>query len=174
MKCQVCGSTEATIHFKELKGDEMHELHLCPACAEEKGFHTTVEQDKTTLMNQFIWMAENLIQEGETKVGTVQCASCGLRYAEFTRIGRLGCPDCYTSFDSQMRRLLRRVHGSIRHEGKTRSPGTPRYEDRSGIHRLQEELQRAIAAENFELAAELRDRIRAMEKAPAHGEEAGS
>ncbi|MDM7916731.1 MAG: hypothetical protein QUU85_15920, partial [Candidatus Eisenbacteria bacterium] len=122
MKCQVCGEAEATIHFKELKNEEMRELHLCPRCAEEKGFHSVVEQEKTSLANQFIWMAENLSPEG-AKAGLVQCNRCGLRYSEFTRNGRLGCMECYTAFDLQLRRLLRRIHGSTRHAGKV--PGRP-------------------------------------------------
>jgi protein arginine kinase activator len=170
VKCQVCGEAEATIHFKELKNEEMHELHLCPTCAEEKGFHSLVEQDKASLTNQLIWMAENLYPEGSGKVGQVQCGRCGLRYSEFTRVGRLGCMDCYTAFDLQIRRLLRRVHGSTKHVGKTPGRPQPVTGRRATLHRLQEELQQAIASEEYERAARLRDEIRSLEKAPA-GEE---
>jgi protein arginine kinase activator len=170
VKCQVCGEAEATIHFKELKHDEMRELHLCPACAEEKGLHAVMEQDKLSLANQFIWMAENLYPENSAKIGQVQCTRCGLRYGEFTRLGRFGCMDCYSTFDVQIRRLLRRVHGATQHAGKrpghTAAPPT----GKATLHRLQEELQRAIASENFERAAELRDRIRALESAPVEEE----
>jgi protein arginine kinase activator len=166
VKCQVCGEADATIHFKELKNEEMYELHLCPGCAEEKGFHSLVEEDKASLSNQLIWMAENLYPEGSAKIGTVQCDRCGLRYSEFTRSGRLGCMYCYTSFDVQMRRLLRRIHGSTRHAGKT--PGRPKAVSnrRAALHRLQEQLQRAIASEDYEQAAKIRDEIRALESNP--------
>jgi protein arginine kinase activator len=164
VRCQICGEAEATIHFKELKNGETRELHLCPACADEKGFHSVVQQDKLSLANQFIWMAENLYPESTAKLGQVQCPGCGLRYSEFTRTGRLGCMDCYTAFDVQMRRLLRRIHGSTRHAGKVpghiQRPAT----SRATVHHLQEELQRAIATENYERAAELRDEIRALEE----------
>lgn len=172
MRCQICGEAEATIHFKELKNDDMTELHLCPACAEEKGFHSVVQQDKLSLANQFIWMAENLYPESAAKMGQVQCGKCGLRYSEFTRTGRLGCSDCYAGFDVQMRRLLRRIHGATRHAGK--SPGHVQQPamSRATLHHLQEELQRAIATESYERAAELRDKIRALEDEKQGGGEA--
>ncbi|MBM3286092.1 MAG: hypothetical protein FJY88_01895 [Candidatus Eisenbacteria bacterium] len=170
MKCQVCGEAEASIHFKELKNDEMRELHLCPACAEEKGLHGVVEQDKLSLASQFVWMAENLYPESAAKIGEIHCSKCGLRYTEFTRHGRLGCMDCYGAFDLQLRRLLRRIHGATRHGGKT--PGRPIAPSgaRTTVRRLQEELQRAVAREDFERAAELRDRIRVIEGAAASPE----
>lgn len=170
MKCQVCGEAEATIHFKELKHDEMRELHLCPACAEEKGLHGVVEEDKLSLANQFVWMAENLYPESAAKIGEIHCAKCGLRYGEFTRHGRLGCMECYSAFDVQLRRLLRRIHGATRHGGKAPGRAMTSPNARATIHRLQEELQRAVAREDFERAAELRDRIRAIESAPVEPE----
>jgi protein arginine kinase activator len=170
VKCQVCGEAEATIHFKELKLEEMHEMHLCPACAEEKGFHSMVEMEKSSLSSKLIFMAENLSGEGSAKIGQVQCPSCGMRYGEFARAGRLGCSECYGAFDVQLRRLLRRVHGSTRHIGK--SPGRPRpiSDRRAQLQRLQDDLQRAIVSEDYERAAQIRDAIRKLENAPAEEE----
>jgi protein arginine kinase activator len=170
VKCQVCGEAEATIHFKELKLEEMHEMHLCPACAEEKGFHSMVEMEKNSLTSKLIFMAENLSGEGASKLGQVQCPTCGLRYGEFARAGRLGCADCYEAFDVQLRRLLRRVHGSTRHVGKTPGLARPVSDRRLQLQRLQDDLQRAIGAEDYERAAGIRDEIRRLEAAPAEGE----
>lgn len=166
MKCQICGEAEATIHYKELKNEEMRELHLCPACAEEKGLRAGADQDKLTLANQFIFMAENLYAEAGSPLAQVQCARCGMQYGEFARLGRLGCDECYTAFSPQLRRIFRRVHGSIRHAGKR--PGMEPTQGGPGakLHRLQEELQRAVASEDFEKAAEIRDQIRTLEKDP--------
>jgi len=170
VKCQVCGEAEATIHFKELKNEEMHEMHLCPSCAEEKGFHSIVEMEKNSLTSKLIFMAENLSSEGSTKVGQVQCPSCGMRYSEFARAGRLGCPACYAAFDVQMRRLLRRIHGSTRHAGKSPGRSRPISDRRIRLQRLQDDLQRAVVAEDYERAAQLRDAIRMLENAPVEEE----
>lgn len=163
MKCQNCGEAEATIHFKEVKNSEVRELHLCPACAEEKGFHSVIEQDKQVLANQFIWMAENLHPEASAKVGQVTCEECGLRYSEFTQTGRLGCPGCYAAFEVQLRRILRRIHGATQHAGKGPGKQEAKPSPEILVQQLQDELQRAISTENFERAAELRDKIRGLE-----------
>jgi protein arginine kinase activator len=147
-----------------VKNNEVRELHLCRACAEEKGFHSVLEQDKHVLANQFIWMAENLHPESGAKIGQIQCNECGLRYSEFTQTGRLGCGACYAAFEVQLRRLLRRVHGATRHAGKAPGAEEKQPSTRMVIQRLQDELQRAIASEEFERAAELRDRIQGLEK----------
>lgn len=169
MKCQVCGEAEASIHFKDLRGEEVQEMHLCASCAVEKGFHTLVEQQKAAFQQNLLWMAEGVYPEGVGKMASLQCDHCGLRYSEFTQIGRLGCPECYDSFAVQLRRLMRRIHGATRHTGK--GPGQPvapsGREER--LRRLQDDLRRAIASERYEDAARIRDEIRQTEGATAEG-----
>jgi protein arginine kinase activator len=175
MKCQNCDA-EATIYFKEVVDGQMREIHLCESCAAEKGFQLVIEQNKLSIANQFIWMAENLYPESAAKVGTVQCPSCGMRYSQFARTGRVGCAGCYTAFAVQMRQILRRVHGSTHHKGKGPGQSEEAVKHRQGLERLREELNRAIEREEFETAARLRDQIRTMEAAagpssPATSEE---
>ncbi len=82
---------------------------------------------------------------------------------DFRESGRLGCPDCYDAFNQHLRGLLRRLHGSSQHVGEqyTREEGDPSAGPSLG--QLRERLRRAVETENFELAAEIRDRIRVME-----------
>jgi protein arginine kinase activator len=164
MKCQNC-EAEATIYFKEVVDGQLREIHLCENCAAEKGFHLMIEQNKLSIANQFIWMAENLYPESAAKVGQVQCPTCGLRYSQFARSGRLGCADCYTAFSVQMRQILRRVHGAIRHKGKGPGQSEDAVQHRRQLETMREELNRAIEREEFETAARLRDQIREMEAA---------
>ena len=37
MICNVCGTKEASIHLTEIVNGKMAEVHICEACAEEKG-----------------------------------------------------------------------------------------------------------------------------------------
>ncbi|HET9952418.1 MAG TPA: UvrB/UvrC motif-containing protein, partial [Candidatus Eisenbacteria bacterium] len=108
-------------------------------------------------------MADQTGQGEETKVGRVQCPRCSLVYSEFKESGRLGCSECYTTFRAQLRPLLRRIHGSTKHVGKAPARDSARVALRREIQRLHEDLQRAIEREEFETAASLRDRIRAIE-----------
>ena len=163
MKCLNCDA-EATIFFKEVVDGQLREIRLCEACAAEKGFHLAVEQNKLTIANQFIWMAENLYPESAAKVGAVQCASCGISYSQFARTGRLGCADCYGAFEAQLKQILRRVHGATRHHGRAPRGADASTLRRRDLVRLREELIRAVEREEFELAAQLRDQIRRMEE----------
>ncbi|MCK4414066.1 MAG: UvrB/UvrC motif-containing protein [Candidatus Eisenbacteria sp.] len=181
MKCQLCGHADAVIHIKEVRNDAVTELHLCEKCAREKGFHSMLDQGKASLASQFIWMAENLYPEGSAKLSGVQCSDCGLHYSEFMRTGRLGCASCYVDFGAQLKHLLRRVHGSVRHVGKAPGKDGHLYERRQRVQKLHEDLQRAIEREEYERAAALRDEIRALDAtradspsaAPSPGEGGG-
>ena len=164
MKCQICDA-EATIHFKEVMDGEMREMQLCETCAEEKGFHLVVEQNKLSIANQFIWMAENLYPESAAKVGAgavplLRAALQRVRPRGAARLCRL-----LHRLRGAAPAMLRRVHGSTRHAGK--APGRPRTVRvrRRDLDRLQEELKRAIEREDFERAARLRDQIRAWRQA---------
>jgi protein arginine kinase activator len=95
---------------------------------------------------------------------TGRCPGCGATFADFRESGRLGCGDCYQAFEPSLRLLLRRYHGSTHHHGR-------RPEARSGeapapgaalIASLREQLHAAVASEDFERAAELRDRLREL------------
>jgi protein arginine kinase activator len=83
-------------------------------------------------------------------------------FSDFSKTGRLGCGNCYATFRVQFNDLLRKIHGSTQHRGKVpHMPGDvmkPLREER----KLHEELKKAIDEEDFEKAAGLRDRIKAL------------
>jgi protein arginine kinase activator len=64
-----------------------------------------------------------------------------------------------------LRDLLRRLHGSTHHLGEryTESGGAEAPIERQQATDLREQLRLAVETENFELAAELRDRLRVLE-----------
>jgi protein arginine kinase activator len=172
MKCQLCGAVEATVHIKEVKNDQVTEMHLCEKCASDKGYRTLIVEGKSSLANQLIWMAESLVPEGAGSVGNVRCSCCGLSYSEFVQMGRLGCEVCYRDFEKQLKQVLRRIHGATRHVGKSPGKEGHLFEQRRQLQGLREDLERAVEREEYERAAELRDRIRGLEARA--GEEAES
>ena len=100
-----------------------------------------------------------------TPADGLRCAACGSTLKDFRESGRLGCGQCYDSFAPHLRDLLRRLHGSSQHVGERYAPpGAEGAADpRIQLLDLKEQLRRAVENENFELAAELRDRIRVLE-----------
>jgi len=158
MLCDNCGKEAARVHYKEMKVNEITELHLCEKCALEKGIQLPHKKQPFMISNILASMAE------EVGSDIIRCKSCGLSYKEFRECGRLGCADCYEAFKEQLKPLLRRIHGSNIHVGKSPRQSQDVFEKRRQIENLKVELTRAIEREDFEKAAEIRDKIKELEK----------
>jgi len=163
MQCQLCSKRPAVVHFTEIVNNKKSEYHVCEKCAEERGYHVPLLKSKFSVGDLLAGMVDQAGGGEEAKVGRVQCPKCGLVYSNFRETGKLGCSECYTTFRSQLRPLLRRIHGSTKHVGKTPARDSERVALRREVQRLHEEMQRAIEREEFEAAAALRDQIREVE-----------
>jgi protein arginine kinase activator len=160
--CDNCGSRPATVNLTQIENNEMFSYHLCEDCAAEKGLETTSEPSGSSPLPDF------LAQIGDEPRGEgdpdSECSFCGLTLTVFRETGRLGCPHCYETFESHLRRLLRRVHGGTKHVGKIYLPPDPTVSEmEKRVEALRRKLHRAVEAEDFERAAELRDRIHSLE-----------
>ena len=151
MTCSHCAKHEASVFFKQILSNKVTELHLCDACAQEAGIAST----PVSLGLELLFGGPPTRDPAATRAA---CPACGLRYAEFRQSGRLGCASCYEAFAQPLADALRRVHGSLRHAGKT-----PDSAAAQSAERLREHLKAAIRAEDFEAAAKLRDGLRALE-----------
>ncbi len=173
MICQECGQETATVHITKSLNGRKSELHLCRRCAQAHDELDFSFEPQFSLHNFFgSLLGESLRGSREAlRRSKVQCPVCALTFAQFSQIGRLGCSECFRAFDEQLAPLLRRIHGSSRHTGKVprRSQGAIRFARE--LERLREELRLAVQREEFEKAAELRDRIRALEKEMQEGEQ---
>jgi protein arginine kinase activator len=164
MTCDQCHEREAVVHLTQIVDAEVSTVHLCERCAAERGVEPPTV-GKSPLGSFLAAMGKEL--EGAALPGTPTgeaCERCGATLRDFRETGRLGCPDCWRNFEAQLRELVRRLHGSTFHVGERYAPpGTPDAGAPPLLGALREQLRVAIEAENFELAAELRDRIRVME-----------
>ena len=165
MQCDICAKKKATVHLTEIVDEQMTEMHLCEDCAREKSIQM---EQQFGLADLLAGLADFGKQVKDTDTVKVKCATCGLTYEEFRKFGRLGCSECYSSFNDQLGVLLKKIHGSIRHLGKTplKMPAVAK-EKTDPIDALQDlknQLQEAIRGENFEKAAALRDKIHELEK----------
>jgi protein arginine kinase activator len=94
----------------------------------------------------------------------LKCPKCGLTYEDFKKVGRLGCGECYTAFRDALLPLLKRIHGSNQHCGKSPKKAAKVVKAKNELLELKDKLQKAIQREEFEEAAKLRDKIRELEK----------
>ncbi|HEY3286599.1 MAG TPA: UvrB/UvrC motif-containing protein [Gemmatimonadaceae bacterium] len=160
MLCDQCKERDAVVHLTQIVNAEVTQLHLCEKCAAAKGIETTVAMPKHPL-GDFLHAVQ---QQSAPSVGDqARCAYCQTSLRDFRASGRLGCAQCYTAFEGALRELLRRVHGAARHRGREYDAPVAAGIVGSELDSLRERLQRAVAAEEFELAAALRDQIRALE-----------
>lgn len=163
MLCDNCGERDAAVHLTTIVNNEVRQQHLCERCAAERGVETTVATPKHPLGDFLHAVQQQAVSSAAEGVGG-KCTFCGASMNDFRTTGRWGCAHCYTTFERSMRELLRRVHGNSRHAGHSYQPPQPTLDERATIlGELKDRLRRAIESEQFELAADLRDRIRVME-----------
>lgn len=165
MLCERCGQRPATVHVTRIVNDEKSEAHLCAQCAArdqaEGGFPAEpIHHLLGELLNYEDWFAGR----GRPVDAGARCRGCGLTFRQFTRRGLLGCARCYEEFAPRLEPLLQRMHGATAHTGKVprRQGGTLSL--RRQAEALRHELEEAVAAEEYERAAHLRDQIRELER----------
>lgn len=162
MLCDQCKERDAVVHLTQIVDAAVTQVHLCEKCAAVKGIETTVAMPKHPL-GDFLHAVQ---QQAPAAMGDqARCGYCGTSLRDFRASGRLGCAQCYTAFEGALRELLRRVHGAARHRGQeyAAAEAPPVRSAEVALESLRERLQQAVAAEEFEAAAVLRDQIRALE-----------
>ena len=161
MVCDQCGERDAVVHLTQIVENAVTQVHLCEKCAAERGIETTVAEPKHPL-GDFLQAVQQ--QAAQMPGDAARCAYCGTSIRDFRASGRLGCARCYGAFEQSLRELLRRVHGSTKHEGWRYETRDPEIVSRAEtLRELRDKLQRAVSDEAFETAATLRDRIRGLE-----------
>jgi len=169
MVCDVCGKKPATVHLTEIIDEQMNELHLCEDCARQKSADMEQQFGLGDLLGGLAEF-EKVSLEKETV--SLKCPKCGLTYTDFKKIGRLGCAECYTTFKKYLGTLLKRIHGSNIHFGKSPVAVTKAQKKKVDVQELRSKLQSAIGIEAFEEAAKLRDQIKELEQKQQRGEAA--
>lgn len=166
MRCDSCGERDAVINLTQVEHDTKVTLRLCEECAQQKGIETGGAVLKSPLGGFITAMGKgpSSPMPRPAAPSAERCPACGASLQDFRESGRLGCGECYVAFEAHVRDLLRRLHGSSQHTGERYlAPGERAPDPRAELLDLRDRLRRAVESENFELAAELRDRIRVLE-----------
>jgi len=167
MLCDDCRQRVSTIIHTGKKGEEKEILHLCQLCVEKRGIPTPVLRNPVQLETGFKELMKQLADEGILDRGdpadSEMCTACGWSLGNLRETGLLGCPHCYTSFENQLMVLLQKLHGSDSHLGKVylqEEEWSQKEEDETALRSAMEE---AISMEEFEQAAQIRDRLRQIQ-----------
>jgi len=171
-KCDNC-DRNATHHSVEVVEGEKIEKHLCDACAAEegigvKGVHTPINELLSSFVKHHAGSGGGGGGEQKSRKRRAQdlrCEECGLSFSEFREDSLLGCPNCYKAFEGPLSSLLERAHeGATHHLGKVPSRAGAGEARQVQLTRMRKRLDEAVAAEDYELAAQLRDDIRQLEE----------
>lgn len=161
MLCDDCLKNTATIHLTTFVNGQVKTVHLCAQCA--------AKRNKPAIVPGFSFndLLSAFYENEETEEAA--CETCGTTLSLFQKTGKLGCAQCYKTFEPSLLPVLKGIHMNEKHTGKR--PGQrvsidveKESESESRKEELKRELKIAVSAENFEEAARLRDEIALLEK----------
>ena len=136
----------------------MQKVNLCDACSKEKGV-----QDPTGFALADLLLGIGAAEEIEKGSPSQKCPVCGFTQADFKKTGRLGCSACYGTFGEGLSTLLKAMHKGTQHVGKLPQRATRQMELSDKMKALNTNLEKAVAEENYEDAASIRDQIKRLE-----------
>lgn len=158
MQCDVCQAKEATIFLTRIVEGKMQKINLCEACHKEKKVDDPTGYDLGELL-----LGLGTAQDLERSSSGAKCPVCGFTQADFKKTVRLGCSACYDVFAEGMVAMLKNMHKGSEHVGKAPAIYLKTRQHDARLQHLQGSLDQAVAAEEYEKAADLRDQIRRIE-----------
>ena len=174
MLCERCNKKKATVFYRESIGGRERALRLCGECAdalEEAGELEDISAAVAGFISprflsdesRFLLPFHGLTAAEGTSYSERPCPSCGSTVGDISATGRVGCAACYALFGSELERAIRSAHGRAEHTGRVSAGYRARQEREARLAGLKKQLKEAVAREDYESAAGLRDSIRALE-----------
>ncbi len=161
MICEKCSKNHATVHVTEVVNGVKKEAHLCDECAGKAGVGIKFTFSISDILGGLVEPKPS----GKTteRAAQLRCPECGMTYTQFKEKARLGCANDYEVFRAGLVPLLEKIHQSTQHCGKTPHNADSQTRKENELVKLKRELDSLVKSENFERAAEVRDRIRTLE-----------
>ncbi|GAB1481203.1 UvrB/UvrC motif-containing protein [Treponema sp.] len=154
MKCDLCGNRDAVVFVHQITRGSKTEFRLCSECAQEQGVRSldgTVAASLSNLLNKLI--------ERKPDIHSLHCPKCTSSLADVKKRMQVGCASCWEQFGDEFSQ-------GAAHQGRLPLRISEQQEAKQRIHQLEKELDEAIAAENYENAALVRDRIKELQGSP--------
>lgn len=167
MLCERCKKNEAKIHLVMLINGEKKETALCEECA-KKLSNIKLGMDFGNINESEIEKLFGLFDKKSANKGIdinldIICKNCGQTYSQFKKTNKMGCFKCYESFSDFSDEYIQNYQRNIEHIGKIPKREGHKFFKQKTLIKLKEELNYAVADEEYERAAVLRDEIRGIE-----------
>lgn len=172
MLCKNCNKNEATFHYTEIINGVKKEIALCDECRNKLEI-SSLDFNIPLGMPDFFsdFFEESSFMPEYDVIKKLKCDECGLSYDEFIDGGRVGCSNCYNTFESKLDSILKNIHGSNKHKGRVlNSPKLNKIEKvkeipkNNKLEELKNKLKELVREEKYEEAAKIRDEIKKLEK----------
>ena len=158
MLCEECHAKEAVYAVSVMVNGEITVRHLCPDCMERMN-NSLQSGDIKNLLSSLLSAITGTSVPDKAEPDLV-CPRCQTTLSQFRKTGHLGCPTCYETFQEQIRPMLQQIHGHVQHAGRVPLVTREAQAKRLQQEKLTRELEQAVAQEDFETAARLRDQLR--------------
>jgi protein arginine kinase activator len=183
MDCQCCNKKPARIRICDVEDNAIEEqVNVCPDCFNLIKRYMFDITKPLMVTADIIHEVQGLLQTSDTSLATLPegggitpvgsepvpvCPECGITLPEFRAKGRFGCPRDYEVFAEHLDPLFERIHDvqPARHVGRL-PKASEKVTRRLTVTELRKKLEAAVAEENYELAASIRDEINELERAP--------
>ena len=155
MLCDRCKKNVATFHKSVMINGEGYETHLCEECAKDMDLNMDMDIDMDFgFPNDIFYLINDnfgfngLYLEKNTK----KCPKCGSTFSDFLKRGKLGCSECYDTFNEEIRDMLENMDNPTDIDlDLTETP--------SELTLLENDFNKAIAEERYEDAGKLKQKI---------------
>ena len=165
MICDECGRDNAVYKLVVFISGQRTQRNLCPECMEKQKQNQAGEMKN--LLNMLFQevnqpQGENASNpKGEKeKPKDITCPRCGTSLSQVKKGVRLGCSTCYKAFRSDLGQFLTRMNGGAQHTGRTPAQAGVKGEKERREEALKNEMALAVACEDYERAAEIRDELK--------------
>ena len=172
MICEKCKQNRAKFHIVKIVGGEKTTMNLCEECAriyENIVIEVTKNQNIDNIVSNIFKTIQNQ-KDIQNQDAEWKCPHCGLSMKDFKESGKLGCNECYPSFEKNLMIIIDRVQSKSIHVGKFPQKRGNVLKVRNEIFLLKYKLSEKVKTEEFEDAAVIRDEIKSLEQSVLGGE----
>lgn len=174
MLCQKCHKKTASVFISSIINGQETRTYLCDNCVKDYqlfnfqdpfSIKDVIYKFKVDEEDSIGQEKENLLQiDDDNEEKEIICPNCSSTYNEYRETGKLGCSRCYEVFKKQLNPILKNIYGYEEYIGKMPKEYNKHIHISKEIKILKEDLNRAVEKEEYEKAADIRDKIKELEE----------